>query len=51
MLFQISLVWTVSATIDSLGRKKFDQYFKKTIKQPISCPNLKNKLVKIEKIA
>ncbi|KRX05785.1 P-loop containing nucleoside triphosphate hydrolase [Pseudocohnilembus persalinus] len=51
MVFQYSLIWTVAATIDNVGRKNFDKYYKKIIKEPLSCSNLKNKLVKIEKMA
>lgn len=51
MLFLWSLVWTIAGTIDSHGRKNFDKFFKKIIKEPINCPNIKNKLVKIEKSA
>ncbi|CAD8170768.1 unnamed protein product [Paramecium pentaurelia] len=47
--FIYSVVWTVGSSVDEVGRKHFDQYLKKLIKEPLRNENKKDVIIKIDK--
>lgn len=51
VIFVFSLIWTVGGTIDEAGRKLYDQYLKKILKDAIKCENKGDKIIKVEKLA
>lgn len=48
-LFAYALMWTVAGCVDETGRKVFELYFKKLLREPIKLDNRKDKIIKFEK--
>ena len=42
-------MWTVGGSVDEAGRKLFDQYFKKMLREPLKLETKADKLIKFDK--
>lgn len=48
-LFIYAILWTVGGSVDEHGRKIFDQYFKKLLREPLKSDYKKDKLIKFDR--
>jgi dynein heavy chain len=48
-LFIYALMWTVGGAVDESGRKTFDSYFKKLLREPLKSETKKDRLVKFDR--
>lgn len=48
-LFIYAILWTVGGAVDDAGRKIFDSYFKKLLREPIKSDYKKDRLIKIDR--
>lgn len=50
-LFVYSVMWTVGGSVDEPGRKTFDQYFKKMLREPLKSETKTDKVIKFDKLS
>jgi hypothetical protein len=44
-------LWTLGGALDDIGRKAFDTYFKKMLREPLKSEARADRIVKFEKIS